>query len=60
MDNISHRAVIRYLGLEGPREIHEDMVVKLGENDPFIQHGEDDPRPRPVTITTKEGSVLFI
>ena len=34
MDNISHRAVIRYLGLEGPREIHEDMVVKLGENAP--------------------------
>ena len=36
MDNISHRAVIRYLGLEGltPKEIHEDMVVTLGENAP--------------------------
>ena len=29
MDSISYRAVIRYLGL---KEIHEDMVVKLGEN----------------------------
>ena len=34
MDNISYRAVIRYLGLEGltPKKIHEDMVVTLGEN----------------------------
>ena len=34
MDNISHRAVIRYLGLKGltPREIRKDMVVTLGEN----------------------------
>ena len=39
MDNVSHRAVIRYLGLEGltPKEIHEVMVVTLGE----IQHGEE-------------------
>ena len=30
MDNISHRSVIRYLGLKGltPKEMHEDMVVK--------------------------------
>ena len=37
MDNISHRAVIRYLGLKGltPKEIHEDMVVTLGENGAF-------------------------
>ena len=36
MDNISHRAVIRYLGLKGltSKEIHEDLVVKLGENAP--------------------------
>ena len=41
MDNISHRAVIRYLGLEGlsPKEIHEDMVVTLGENAP--SYGEE-------------------
>ena len=34
--DISHRAVIRYLGLKGltPKEIHEDMVVTLGENAP--------------------------
>ena len=33
MDNISHRAVIRYIGLKGltHKEIHEDMVVTLGE-----------------------------
>ena len=31
MDNISHRAVIRYFGLKNlpPKEIHEDMVVTL-------------------------------
>ena len=36
MDNISHRATIRYLGFEGltPKDIHEDMVVKLGKNAP--------------------------
>ena len=35
-DNINHRAVIRYLGLKGltPKEIHEDMVIILGENTP--------------------------
>ena len=34
MDNISHRAVIRYPGLTGltPKEIHEDMVVTLGQD----------------------------
>ena len=34
MDNISLCAVIHYLGLKGlsPKEIHEDMVVALGEN----------------------------
>ena len=33
MHNISHRAVIRYLGLKGLtyKEIHEDMVVILVE-----------------------------
>ena len=36
MYNIRHRAVIRYLGLKGltPKEILEDMVVKLEENAP--------------------------
>ena len=36
MDNISHRAVIRYISMKDltPKEIHEDMVVKLGENAP--------------------------
>ena len=69
MDNISHRAIIRYLGLEGltPKEIHEDMVVTLGENAPSysmvkkedaeLKRGsdslEDDPsRRRPVKVTT--------
>ena len=34
MDNISHCAVIRYPGLKGstPKEIHEDMVVTVGED----------------------------
>ena len=33
MNNISHRAVIRYISLKGltPKEIHEDMVVTQGE-----------------------------
>ena len=37
MDTFSHRAVIRYLGLKDftPKEIHEDMVVSLGENAPL-------------------------
>ena len=32
--NISHHAIIHYLGIKGltPKEIHEDMVVTLGEN----------------------------
>ena len=36
MNNISHRAVIRYIGFKGltPKEIHEDMVVTLWENVP--------------------------
>ena len=36
MDDISHRAVIRYLGLQGltPKEIRENMVATLGENSP--------------------------
>ena len=36
MDNISHREVIHYLGLQGltPKEIHEDMTVTLEENAP--------------------------
>ena len=71
MDIISHRAAIRYLGLKGltPKEIHEDMVVKLRENAPSysmvktwaakfkrgMESLEDDPRPRrPVTVTTQE------
>ena len=58
MDNIRHC----YLGLSGltPKEIHEDMVVKLGENAPSysmvkkwvaeFKRLEDDPYPRrPVT-----------
>ena len=70
MVNISHCVVIRYLGLLGltPKEIHEDMVVTLGENthsysmvkkwDAEFNCGrdnlEDDPRRRLVTVTTKE------
>ena len=71
MENISHRAVIRYLGLKGltPKEIHEDMVVKLGENVPSYsmekkwaaefrcgrESLEDNPRSRrPVTVTTRD------
>ena len=68
MDNIRHRAVIRYLGIKGltPKEIHEDMVVTLGEDahsystvkkwDAELKCClEDDPPPRrPVTITTQE------
>ena len=66
MDNISHRAVIHYLGL---KEIHEDMVVTWGEDAPSQsmvnkwtaefkcgrESLEDDPRPgRPVTVATQE------
>ena len=71
MDNISYRAVIRYLGHEGftPKEIREDMVVKLGEDAPshsMVQKWavefrrdresqEDDPcSRRPVTVTTQD------
>ena len=43
MDNIGHRAVIRYLGFKGFRskKIINNLVVTLGENDPFIQHGDE-------------------
>ena len=36
MENMSHRAVIRYLCLNDltPKEINEDMVVILGNNAP--------------------------
>ena len=57
--------VIRYLGLEGltPKEIHEDMVVTLGENAPSysmdaeFKRGsdsleDDSSRRRPVKVTT--------
>ena len=71
MDNISHSVVIRYLGLKGltPIEIHEDMVVTLGEDVPSysmvkkwdaeFERGreslEDDPRRRrPLTMPTQE------
>ena len=71
MDNISYRAVIPYLGLQGltHKEIHKNMVVKLGENAPSysmvkkwpaefkgdMESQEEDPRRRrPVTITTQE------
>ena len=71
MDNISHCAVIRYLGLKGltPEEVHENMVVTLGEIAPLystvkkwvakFKHGrdslDDDPHQRrPVTVTTQE------
>ena len=41
MDNISHRAVIRYLGLKGltPKEIHDGGITK--EECSFIQHVEE-------------------
>ena len=68
---ISHRAVIRYLGLKGltPKEIHEDMVVTLGENahshrmvkkwDAEFKRGRDSlvddlRQTRPFTVTTHE------
>ena len=71
MDTISHHAVIRYIGLKGltPKEIYEDMVVRLGDNasscsmvkkwDAEFKCGrdslEDDPRQRrSVTVTTQE------
>ena len=69
MDNISYRAVIRYLGLKGltPKEIlHEDMVVTLGEDAPSYSMVKkwdavlkcclvDEPPPRrTVTVTTQD------
>ena len=64
MNNISSRAVICYLGLKGltPKEIHEDMVVTLGEDVGCCLQGrcgreslEDDPHlGRPLTSTTEE------
>ena len=41
MDNISLRAVIRYLGLKGltPKEIHVDMTVTVGKNAPSRMNG---------------------
>ena len=70
LDNISHRAVIRYLGLVGltSKEIDKDMVVTLGKNSPpytmvkcdaELKRGrdnleEDRCERRPVTVTTQE------
>ncbi|XP_041369556.1 protein GVQW3-like [Gigantopelta aegis] len=71
MDNIGHRAVIPYLSHKGltPKEIHEDMVITVGEDAPSysmvktwaaeFKRGreslEDDTRlGRPVTVTTQE------
>ena len=76
MDNISHRAVIRYLGLKGltPKEIHEDMVVTLEENAPSysiekkwnveIKRSrdslEDEPRQRKLVTVTTQDTIAKI
>ena len=76
MDNISHRAVIRYLNLKSltPKEIDEDMVVTLGENAPLqsmamkwdakFRRGrdslEDDPRQRTPVIVTTQETIATI
>ena len=74
--NISHHAVIHYLGLKGftPKEIHEDMVVTLREDAPsysmmkkwdaeFI-HGkkslESDPRPEKPVTVTRLETIAKI
>ena len=75
MESISHREVTFYYGLKGltSKEIHEDMVVTLGENansyimvkkwDAEFKRDwdslEDDPRPRrSVTDITQETIVI--
>ena len=76
MNNSSHRAVIRYLGLKGltPTEIHEDLVATLEENAPsysFVvkwaaefKHGweslEDDPRARRPVTVTTQETITKI
>ena len=76
MDNISHRAVIRYLGLKGltPKEIHEDMVVTLEEHAPSysiekkwnveIKRSrdslEDEPRQRKLVTVTTQKTIAKI
>ena len=76
MDNVSHRAVIRYLGLKGltPKKILEDMAVTLGENGfscsmakkwaAEFKHGrfslEDDPRQRRPVTVTTQGTIAKI
>ena len=61
MDNIGHHAVISYLSLKAltPKEIYEDIVVKLGKNAPSYSMVEKwaaelkcDMDGRPVTVTT--------
>ena len=76
MDNISHRAVICYLGLKGLtlKEIYEDMVVTLGDNSPSCstvkkwdaefkcdrESQEDDPHPRRPVTITTQETIAKI
>ena len=76
MDNISHRAVIRYLGLNGltHKEIHENMVGRLGEDAHLysmvkkwgaeFKHGreslEEDPRSRRPFNVTTQETIAKI
>ena len=41
MDDITHRAVIHYLGLKGvtTKEIYKDMVITLGDDAPSYSIG---------------------
>ncbi|XP_040923305.1 chromobox protein homolog 1b isoform X1 [Toxotes jaculatrix] len=73
MDNVSLRAIIRYLGLKGlsPKEVHEDMVATLGEGAPSysmvkkwaaeFKRGreslEDDPRPGRPVTVTTQETI---
>ena len=76
MDNISHRAVIRYLGLKGlsPKKIHENMEVTIGDDAlsysmmkkwaADFKHGreslEKDPSPRRPVTITTQETIVKI
>ncbi|XP_041364231.1 histone-lysine N-methyltransferase SETMAR-like [Gigantopelta aegis] len=76
MDNISHRAIIHYLGPKGltPKDFHEDMVITIGEDDPSysmvkkwaaeFKRGseslEDNPRPGRPVTVTTQETIAKI